>query len=62
MTNAGLCGTCLNARIILNRRGSRFYFCKLSKVDPAFRKYPPLPVVTCSGYAMGVPETETIND
>ena len=50
MTNPGLCGHCVNARIIESRRGSRFYMCELSKVDPAFPKYPPLPVLECSGY------------
>ena len=50
MTNPGLCGSCVNARIIESRRGSRFYMCELSRVDPAFPKYPPLPVVKCSGY------------
>ena len=50
MTIPGLCGHCSNARIIENRRGSRFYMCELSKVDPAFPKYPPLPVLKCSGY------------
>lgn len=51
MTQPGLCGSCINARIIESKRGSRFYMCELSKVDPAFPKYPPLPVVACSGYA-----------
>ena len=53
MSNPGLCGSCVHARIIENRRGSRFYMCELSKVDPAFPKYPPLPVVKCSGYQPG---------
>lgn len=53
MTSPGLCGSCMNARIIESRRGSRFYMCELSRVDPAFPKYPPLPVVRCSGYAPG---------
>jgi len=50
MTDPGLCGLCVNARIIESKRGSRFYMCELSKVDPAFPKYPPLPVLKCSGY------------
>jgi hypothetical protein len=50
VTRPGLCGSCVNARIIENKRGSRFYLCELSKVDPAFPRYPPLPVVACSGY------------
>ena len=50
MMHPGLCGSCIHARIIESKRGSRFYMCELSKVDPAFPKYPPLPVVACSGY------------
>lgn len=48
--NPGLCASCLNVRIIENRRGSHFFLCELSKVDPRFPKYPPLPVVRCAGY------------
>jgi hypothetical protein len=40
----------VNARIIENKRGSRFYMCELSKVDASFPRYPRLPVVECSGY------------
>lgn len=50
MTHPGLCGSCTHARIVLTKRGSRFYLCGLSYIDPAFPRYPPLPVVRCSGY------------
>jgi hypothetical protein len=46
----GLCGECENVRIIENRRGSRFYLCRLSDVDPRFPKYPRLPVLRCAGF------------
>jgi hypothetical protein len=46
----GLCKTCSFARITGNRRGSIFYFCDYSNLDPTFEKYPRLPVLTCSGY------------
>ena len=46
----GLCLTCVNSRTVENRRGSRFYLCELSAVDPAFPRYPRLPVVRCPGY------------
>ena len=49
--NVGLCASCINARVIENRRGSQFYMCELSKADKRFAKYPPLPVLTCIGYA-----------
>lgn len=48
--NPGLCGACVNARVIENRHGSRFYLCDLSRTDARFPKYPPLPVVACPGY------------
>lgn len=46
----GLCATCQNMRRIRSDRGSVFYKCRLSAVDPRFVKYPALPVRTCSGY------------
>jgi len=53
--SAGLCATCLHARVITTDRGSRFVMCELSKTDPRFKRYPPLPVRQCDGYA-----TETL--
>ena len=50
MVDPGLCGSCTNARVIENRRGSTFYLCELAAVDPRFRKYPLLPVLRCDGY------------
>ncbi len=50
MVDPGLCGTCANARVVESGRGSRFWLCELSKVDPRFRKYPVLPVRVCDGY------------
>jgi hypothetical protein len=50
MVDAGLCSSCVNARVIENRRGSRFIMCELSKTDSRFPKYPPLPVIRCTGY------------
>jgi hypothetical protein len=47
---AGLCETCANVRIVETRKGSRFYLCTLSEVDPRFPKYPRLPVLLCAGY------------
>jgi hypothetical protein len=47
---AGLCDSCANVRIVVSGKGSRFYLCQLSAVDPAFPKYPPIPVLRCRGY------------
>ena len=48
--DAGLCETCLHQRLIGNTRGSEFSLCERSKTEPAFPKYPRLPVVACPGY------------
>jgi hypothetical protein len=47
---AGLCADCVHARQIESDRGAKFYLCELSAVDPAYRKYPALPVLRCAGY------------
>jgi len=47
---AGLCADCVHARRIESDRGARFYLCELSAIDPAYRKYPALPVTRCAGY------------
>jgi len=46
----GLCLTCRHMQLITSDRGSRFYRCGKSDVDPNFAKYPRLPVLRCSGY------------
>jgi len=46
----GLCASCRFAEIIVSSRGSTFYLCTLSATDPAFPRYPVLPVRQCSGY------------
>ncbi len=50
----GLCAECRFARIIVSDRGSRFYFCDKSAVDPSFPKYPRLPVLRCAGYEIAL--------
>lgn len=47
---AGLCESCANVRVVDTRRGSRFFLCQLSDVDPRFPKYPRTPVLRCRGY------------
>jgi len=47
---AGLCESCANVRVVETRKGSRFYLCTLSEVDPRFPKYPGIPVLRCAGY------------
>ncbi len=48
---AGLCESCANVKVIETRKGSRFYLCQLSEVDPRFPKYPRIPVLQCIGYS-----------
>lgn len=45
----GLCATCRNARVLASP-SSLFLRCAVAEVDPAFPRYPRLPVVECSGY------------
>jgi hypothetical protein len=54
--DAGLCETCLHQRIVMTGRGSRFSLCERHKTDPAYRKYPPVPVLRCPGYKRREPE------
>ena len=46
----GLCASCRHVQVVPSRRDATFYLCRLSAVDPHFRKYPQLPVVACTGW------------
>jgi hypothetical protein len=46
----GLCATCRHARRIVSAKGSEFWLCQRATSDPRFRKYPPIPVLRCSGH------------
>jgi hypothetical protein len=50
---AGLCDTCAHQRVVANSRGSGFSLCERSREDPAYPRYPRLPVTTCSGWERG---------
>lgn len=47
--SVGLCFTCRHARRVETPRSS-FWLCRLSATDPAFPRYPRLPVLACSGW------------
>jgi hypothetical protein len=47
---AGLCNACVHQRLVPNRRGSVFSLCRRSKDDPAFPRYPRIPVRACPGF------------
>jgi hypothetical protein len=55
---AGLCEGCRNTRIVQTRTGSRFYLCQKSVEDPAFPRYPRLPVLRCRGFEAAAAEPE----
>ncbi len=45
----GLCAGCVHLKLLASAR-SVFVRCGLAATDPAFPRYPPLPVVRCAGY------------
>jgi hypothetical protein len=51
----GLCARCTHARVQRSARGSAFWRCLRADTDPAFRRYPPLPVLRCPGFEPGTP-------
>ena len=51
----GLCATCEHLRLVASSR-SVFVRCGLAEVDPAFPRYPPIPVVACRGYLRKSPQ------
>jgi len=47
---AGLCDGCRHQRLVRNTRGSVFSLCERSRTDPAYPRYPRLPVLECGGH------------
>ena len=47
--NPGLCAHCRHGRPIEGAR-STFWLCERSRSDPAYPRYPRLPVVHCAGF------------
>jgi hemoglobin len=52
----GLCGGCVHARTVASNRGATFLRCARHDLDPAFARYPRLPVVACAGFEAPAPE------
>lgn len=46
----GLCDGCLHQKLVRNTRGSVFTLCLRSREDPAYPRYPRLPVSACPGF------------
>ena len=50
MADPGLCDACRHSRRVESARGSLFWLCRRSETDPAYPRYPRLPVVICPGF------------
>jgi hypothetical protein len=49
-SDAGLCSDCCHVRVVRSGRGSVFLLCQRAASDPAFPRYPALPVRACPGH------------
>jgi hypothetical protein len=52
-TPNGLCDSCRHQRLVPNTRGSVFSLCERSREDPAYPRYPRVPVLSCPGFEPG---------
>jgi hypothetical protein len=55
----GLCATCVHQKVVRSGRGSTFSMCLRHRTDPAYPKYPRLPVTACAGHQPGLGESRT---
>jgi len=55
--HASLCDSCEFGMLVETPR-SRFLLCGRSKTDPAYPRYPSLPVLSCKGYEERRDESE----
>jgi hypothetical protein len=46
----GLCDSCRHQQIVRTTRGSVFTLCQRSRNDPAYPRYPRVPVTACAGF------------
>lgn len=53
LPEVGLCSACRHTLRQASARGQRFWRCRRSDTDAAFRRYPPLPVQECAGFESG---------
>jgi len=51
----GLCDDCAHQQLVPNTRGSVFSLCKRSREDPAYPRYPRVPVLRCPGHETARP-------
>ncbi|MEO5618012.1 MAG: hypothetical protein ABIS67_09590 [Candidatus Eisenbacteria bacterium] len=50
----GLCARCMHGRRVPTRQAT-YILCERHATDPAYDKYPRLPVRSCPGYEAGTP-------
>jgi hypothetical protein len=55
----GLCAACRHARSIVSSGAKTFYQCLRAELEPAYPKWPRLPVLSCPGYEPGEGESLT---
>ncbi|MBA3806861.1 MAG: hypothetical protein H0X28_00490 [Solirubrobacterales bacterium] len=55
---AGLCDSCSHQQLVRTTRGSSFSLCTRSREDPAYPRYPRLPVLSCPGHEDATPPAE----
>jgi hypothetical protein len=48
--SGGLCEQCVHVRRVVSAKGSVFVLCERAKHEPAYPKYPRLPVLACAGF------------
>lgn len=57
-SNSGLCDSCVYQQLVPNTRGSVFSLCRRSREDPAYPRYPRVPVLSCQGHELpGAPNS-----
>jgi hypothetical protein len=50
MPEPGLCATCAHCHTVTSARRSKFSLCRRAESDPAYVRYPRLPVLECRGF------------
>jgi hypothetical protein len=55
LRKVGLCLSCRHAKTVVSSKGSEFWRCGRADREPAFAKYPRLPVLLCPGHEPATP-------
>ena len=49
-TRFGLCATCAFGRLFRSGKDATYVTCDLSRTDPAYPRFPSIPVIRCRGF------------